>query len=180
MLTEPPLVLDTDLLSSFAWVDRLDILEKLYAKQMVVLDEVMNELSRIEHLAKRVQSLIDNGSIKLVSIQATDPEALELARILEDGRLGRGEAACMAYLKYNFGSLGSNNLSDIKMQCVNKNISLIMTQDVIYQAFQNNILTVDEADEIWTGMIQKQRKLPVSSFSEFLSTFSRRPKRHYG
>jgi len=30
LLTNPPLVLDTDLVSSFAWIDRMDILETLF------------------------------------------------------------------------------------------------------------------------------------------------------
>jgi len=64
LLTNPPLVLDADLLSSFAWVDRLDILEKLFPKQMVVLDEVMNELRRVPHLSTRVQNCIDKGLIQ--------------------------------------------------------------------------------------------------------------------
>ncbi len=40
MLSEPPLVVDTDFLSSFAWVGRLDILERLFPAQMIILEEV--------------------------------------------------------------------------------------------------------------------------------------------
>ena len=170
MLTEPPLVLDTDLLSDFAWVNRLDILEKLYAKKMIVLDEVMNELNRVEHLAKKVQHCITNGSIKLIQILASDPEAVELGRLLEDGRLGRGEAACMAYLRYNLGTLASKNLSDIQKLCSDKNIDLVTTPDVIYEAHQKKFISLDEANNIWAAMIQKQRKLPTASFSDFIST----------
>ena len=39
MSTEPPIILDTYFLSSFAWVDRLDILEGLYSKRMLILEE---------------------------------------------------------------------------------------------------------------------------------------------
>jgi len=171
-LIELPLVLDSDVLSSFAWVNRLDILEKLYAKNIIVLEEVINELSKIEHIAKRVESCIKRGSIRLVSIPANAPEALELARLLKSGRYGRGEAACLAYLKYNFGSLGSNNISDVKAVCSEKNICLLTVPDIISDAYQTNIITKEEANKIWVNMINKKRKLPAESFCDFLATSS--------
>jgi predicted nucleic acid-binding protein len=169
-LIEPPLVLDCDVLSSFAWVNRLDILEKLYAKNMIVLEEVINELSKIKHIAQRVESCITGGSIRLVSIPANAPEALELARLLESGRYGRGEAACLAYLKYNFGSLGSNNISDVRAVCSEKNIYLLTVPDIINAACQANIITLEEANTVWINMIKKKRKLPTNSFYDFLAT----------
>jgi len=169
LLTEPPLVLDADLLSHFSCIDRLDILEKLYAKKMIILDEVMEEISEVEQLRNKVQSCIDNGSMKRISMLATSHEAIELARLLDDGRLGRGEAACMSYLKYNYGTLGSNNLSDIKKMAIRKNITLITTEDVLYQAYQTEVVTIEEADNIWAEIISKGRKLPTKSFSERLS-----------
>lgn len=171
-MIELPLVLDSDILSSFAWVDRLDILEKLYAKNMIVLEEVINELSKIEHIAKRVESCMTRGSIRLVSTLANDPEALELARLLESGRYGRGEAACLAYLKYNFGSLGSNNVSDVKVVCSDKNICLLTVPDIITYAYKTNVITKEEANKVWINMIKKKRKLPTNSFYDFLATSS--------
>lgn len=171
-MIELPLVLDSDVLSSFAWVDRLDILEKLYAKNMIVLEDVIDELSKIEHIAKRVESCIKRGSIKLVSTPANAPEALELAHLLESGRYGRGEAACLAHLKYNFGSLGSNNVSDVKVICSDKNICLLTVPDIISYAYETNIITQEEANELWINMIKKNRKLPTNSFYDYLATSS--------
>jgi len=37
--TEPPILLDTDFVSSFAWVDRLDLIERLDSRRMVILEE---------------------------------------------------------------------------------------------------------------------------------------------
>lgn len=173
MLTEPPLVLDADFVSSFAWVDRLDILEGLYSKRMVLLDEVMNELERVPHIANRVQVLSNNGSIKLVSIYADTPEALELGKLLEAGKYGRGEAACMAYLKHNKGTMGSNNLSDVRMFCLTNNKRLLTTADVLYVAYEARLVGLEEADSIWIKMISKKRKLPAASFSDYLATRKR-------
>lgn len=172
MSTELPLVLDCDVLSSFAWVNRLDILERLYAKNMIVLEEVIDELSEIAHIAKRVDSLIKGGAIRLVSIPANAPEALELARLLDSDRYGRGEAACLAYLKYNFGSLASNNLADVKVVCSDKNICLLTVPDIINHGYETNVITEEEANEVWIEMIKKKRKLPTNSFYDFLTTSS--------
>ncbi|MCK4221467.1 MAG: hypothetical protein KAX25_01260, partial [Dehalococcoidia bacterium] len=61
-------------------------MERLYGEGMILLDEVMNELDRVPHIAKSVQLLIGRGSIRPVSILADAPEALELAKLLDAGR----------------------------------------------------------------------------------------------
>lgn len=169
MPIELPLILDADFLSSFAWVNRLDILEKMYSGKMVLLEEVMGELSRVGHLAARVQTSIDSGSVQLLAMQADSPEAAELARLLEPGRYGRGEAACMAYLKYNKGSMASNNLADVKVYCEKSSKYLLTTAEVLHQAYSKGLINLHEANKTWTDMINKRRKLPAASFSDYLA-----------
>lgn len=169
MSTEPPVILDADFLSSFAWVNRLDILEGLYSKRMIILEEVLEELSRVPHLASKVKLSIRNGHIKCEAMFADSPEAIQLAKFLETGRYGTGEASCMAYLTQHDGILGSNNLSDVKAFCIQNNKRLLTTADVMYQAYEKGLINLDEADKIWTDMLSKRRKLPASSFSEYMS-----------
>lgn len=169
MPTEPPVILDADFLSSFAWVNRLDILEGLYSKRMVILEEVLEELSRVPHLASRVKLSISNGHIKCEAMFADSLEALQLARFLEAGRYGTGEAVCMAYLTQHDGILGSNNLSDVKAFCVQNKKGLLTTADVMHQAYESGLIGLVEADKIWSDMISKRRKLPASSFSGYIS-----------
>ena len=170
LLTNPPLILDADLLSSFAWVDRLDILEKLFPQQMIVLDEVMDELRRVVHLSTRVQNCIDKGLIKNVSMTADSPEALELGQILNTGRYGNGEAACMAYLKNNDGTMYSNNLSDVHTFCGANGKDLITTAMIMHHAVEKAVIDDAEAEIIWAKMIAKRRKLPASSYSAYLAS----------
>ena len=169
MSTELPIILDTDFLSSFAWVDRLDILEGLYSKRMLILEEVLEELRRVPHLASRVESSIKKGHIKRESMFADSPEALQLATFLDSGRYGAGEASCMAYLTQHEGIMGSNNLSDVKEFCVQKGKTLLTTADVLYQAYEVGHISIEEADKIWSDMLSKRRKLPTPSFSEYVS-----------
>jgi len=167
--TEPPVILDADFLSSFAWVNRLDILEGLYSKRMIILEEVLGELSRVPHLLSRVKLSICNGHIKSEAMFADSPEALQLAKFLETGRYGSGEASCMAYLTQHDGVLASNNLSDVKDFCIQNKKRLLTTADVMYQAYEMNLVDLEEADKIWADMLSKRRKLPASSFSEYMS-----------
>jgi len=167
--TEPPIILDADFISSFAWVDRLDILEGLYSQRMIILEEVMEELERVPHLAARVKVCIRNGHVKRETMFADSPEALQLAKFLDTGRYGTGEASCMAYLTQYDGILGSNNLSDVKEFCIQNRKTLLTTADVMYQAYEAGHVNIDEADKIWTDMLSKRRKLPASSFSEYMS-----------
>ena len=173
MSTEPPVILDSDLLSSFAWVNRLDILEGLYTKRMIVLEEVLEELRRVPHLASRVELSIRNGHIRSEAMLADSPEALQLAKFLELGRYGIGEASCMAYLTQHDGILGSNNLSDIKAFCIQNKKQLLTTADVLHQAYKTGLINLDEADRTWADMLSKKRKLPALSFTEYLSAIEK-------
>ncbi len=174
MSTEPPIVLDSDFLSSFAWVKRLDILEGLYSKRMVVLEEVLEELRRVPHLASRVQSSIKRGHIRTEAMLADSPEALRLATLLDSGRYGSGEASCMAYLTERDGILASNNLSDVKAFCRRNRKSLLTTADALYRAYTMGQINLEEADEIWARMLSKKQKLPAPSFTDYLSAVGKR------
>jgi hypothetical protein len=39
----------------------------------------------------------------------------------------------------------------------------------MYQAYEKSLISLEEADNIWTDMLSKRRKLPASSFSEYMS-----------
>jgi predicted nucleic acid-binding protein len=171
--TEPPIILDADFISSFAWVNRLDILENMYSKRMIILEEVMEELGRVPHLAARVKGSIKNGHIKSEAMFADSPEALQLAKFLDTGKYGTGEASCMAYLTQHDGILGSNNLSDVKAFCIQNNKQLLTTAGVLHEAYGAGHINLDDADKIWADMLSKKRKLPASSFSEYLSSIEK-------
>ena len=169
MSTELPIVLDSDFLSSFAWVKRLDILEALYSGRMVVLEEVLDELRRVPHLASRIESSVKKGHIRLETMLANSPEALRLATLLDSGRYGSGEASCMAYLTERDGILASNNVTDVEEFCIKYGRRLLTTADVLCQAYETGIVDLTKTNEIWVCMLSKRRKLPASSFTEYLS-----------
>ena len=169
MSTDTPILLDTDFVSSFAWVGRMDIIEGRYSGRMVVLEEVMTELDRVPHLASCVRQSVAKGHIREEVMLVDSPEALEFARLHDTGRYGSGEASCMTYLSYHEGILASNNLADVKAFCNHRGVTLLTTADVLLQAYDEGTLPIDETDGLWRGMLARKRKLPAPSFSEYLS-----------
>lgn len=70
---------DTDCISSFLWVNREDVLIKLYSGRMVIPKPVFDELSNptIPHIKQKIDNLIKKGHADLVSIYI-DSEAYTL------------------------------------------------------------------------------------------------------
>jgi predicted nucleic acid-binding protein len=168
--TEPPLVLDTDFVSSFAWVDRMEIIEGLYSNRMIVLEEVMVELERARHLADRVCFSIMHGPIRRMEMMVGSAEALEYIRLHDSDRYGSGEAACMAYAYYHDGIVASNNLRDVKRYCGDRKIQLLTTADVLMQVYEEERLDLNRVDSIWRRMVEKRNRLPAASFAEYLAS----------
>jgi len=147
----------------------MDILESLYSRRMLMLEEVIEELERVPYLAERVRLSISAGHITPQVMLAGSAEALQFARFHESGRYGAGEAACMAYILYHGGVLASNNLSDVKTFCTRNGIPLLTTPDVLRRMYDEGRLSISETDELWGKMLARRRKLPASSFSEYLA-----------
>ncbi len=167
-MTDPPIVLDTDFVSSFACVDRLDIIEGLYSRRMIVLEEVTEELKRVRYLEDRVCFSIMYGHIRRVQMMAGSAEALEYARLCESDRYGSGEAACMAYARCCGGIVASNNLRDVRRYCEERKIQLLTTADVLLRVYHEERLDLPQTESIWRRMVEKRRRLPASSFMEYL------------
>ena len=173
MRTDLTILLDTDFVSSFAWFNRMDILEGLYSGRMMVLEEVMIELERVRSLADLVCFSIMHGHIKRKGMMAGSAEALEYARLHDRDQYGSGEAACMAYAYCRGGIVASNNLKDVKRYCDERQIQLLTTADVLSRFYHDGRITLDEADALWCRMASRQRSLPAKSFTEYLANLDR-------
>jgi len=172
--TDLTILLDTDFVSSFAWVNRMDILEGLYSGRMMVLEEVMIELERVRSLADLVCFSIMHGHIKRKGMMAGSAEALEYARLHDRNQYGSGEAACMAYAYCRGGIVASNNLKDVKRYCDERQIPLLTTADVLLQEYQEGRLRLEHVDLTWQHMVQKRNRLPTGTFTEYLKLLGER------
>lgn len=171
MLNRPPLILDCDTLSHLAWGNRVDIVQDLYRGQMIILPEVIEELKRLEFIYRRVEPLITSGDLRLDLLNILEREGEEFNRLYGTGKYGRGEAACMAYARFRQGTLGSNNMRDVKRYCSEFGIPIRGICGILYFSHEKGYISTDEASQLWMHMLSKKRKLPVASYNEVHTAF---------
>lgn len=169
---ENKIVLDTDVISSFAWVERFDIIIELYSPNVIILDVVKDELIKVKHLFNRVSKYIESQDIELLEMDPYSDEGLEYARFLKDlWSIGKGEAACMAYCRYHNCILGSNNFADILNYCKKFGIQIKTTVEIMIEAYENELIDFRIGSRMWKKMIEKRRKLPYKTFQEAIDIF---------
>lgn len=169
------LFFDTDCLSSFLWINDTNILQALYAGKIVIPDPVYQEMSNpcIPHIKRRADVLLDNNIATVQELEA-DKEEYKLYRDLLKGNaggkaIGKGEAAGIALAKVYGGVLASNNYADIAPYIEKYNLRHVDTGHILLKALERGIITEQEGNDIWHKMLDKNRKLPAGSFSEYMT-----------
>lgn len=169
------LFIDTDCLSAFLWVRNENILVKLYGGKIIVPKQVYDELSKpfIPQLRQRTDLLIESGHASIGQIMAgTDEHMLyiTLTSKPEPGFkvIGRGEAAAIVLAKQNNGILASNNLRDIVPYVKKYGLRHITTAAILVEALHGGLITEDQGNAIWANMLEKQRRLPGASLTDYL------------
>lgn len=166
---------DTDCLSAFLWINDTDILQALYRGKIVLPDPVYQELSNpcIPHIKKRVDGLLRDGTALIQQINIGTEEYKLYDSLVKglDGqkRIGRGEAAGIALAKTRNGILASNNYRDILPYIKKYGIRHIDTGSILKEALRKKLITEPEGNVIWQKMLDKNRKLPADTFSEYLN-----------
>lgn len=172
----PPYLCDTDFISSFLWINRLDILYNIFPGQIYVPDVVVNEIAFLKrfphhkHVPILLEEEIIKNNITVYQIYPNTPEGKEYIKLLGRG-LGKGEAAVMSRARMVEGTIASNNLKDVHSYCITHSLGLISTDDVLCLAEIKGIITEDEGCNIWNQMKSKKRNLPSYDFSEALRRF---------
>lgn len=171
-----PLVLDADLLSCFLHTNHLALLGKLYP-QAVILDVVRSEIDKVPSLRSALGQVTDSGWFSLTSIDVPSDEATEYASLTRKKRLpsplGHSEAAVMAWVRYNGGTVGSNNLRDVRTYCQNNNLRFMTIRAVVADAVLNReSLSMVDAESFWAAMLTKGRRLPCQTAQEAVDYYS--------
>lgn len=110
------ILLDSDVIVHFYRGEQLLLLKQLYDKRLLVLDRIVQELKGLP-AAREIISNFINYKIADEIIFPNEPEIIkEYARLIKSGR-GKGESACMAYIRYKGNILASSNLKDVKDYC---------------------------------------------------------------
>ena len=169
------LFFDTDCLSAFLWVNDTNILHELYGGRIVLPEPVYQELSNpsIPHIKQRADILISNKDASIKTIDAGTEEYKLYTSLVrgEKGKksIGRGEASGIALAKTYNGILASNNYKDIAPYIEKYNLRHIDTGQILVEALRKELITESAGHDIWKKMLEKKRKLPVNTFSEYLT-----------
>lgn len=167
---------DTDCISSFLWTQTQHLLIHCFGNDMIIPRQVYNEISRVPHLRQRIDVMVNDGNLAIEDIQINTDENnlyLDLTDYTRSSALpliGRGEAAAIVLAKKNSGILASNNFRDVSHYVNLYGLNHISTPDIIHRVVNESVLTIAQADAIWIQMIAKKRKLPYSTFSDYLNS----------
>ena len=154
---------DTDCLSCFISINDVTILKQLF-ERVIIPYEVYEEFSRVIILKMRVDKLHYEGFLEIKDFDV-ESESYNLFLKLCDGeftgrKIGDGEAA-----------LASNNTRDVNDAVKYFNLTRIKTGDILVKAFNCDIITEKEGNEIWNKMLNQKRYLTEKSFSDYLKKY---------
>ena len=173
-LFETDVFYDSDCLSCFLAVRECGILQKLFSKiivPLVVAHEILNP-GTPQHIKDNFNDLIKIGFVEVRGMDVNSPEHDLFNDIKRNYKfMGDGEAAVIALTQENNGVIASNNLRDVKDYVEDYDLNLITTAFILAMAYEKQIKTKRELDQIWTNMMNNGRKrsLPrnVNSFTEY-------------
>lgn len=169
------LFFDTDCLSAFLWVNDTNILHELYGGRIVLPEPVYREISNpcIPHIKQRADIMIRNNdvSIKTIDIGTEEYDLYTELICVKKGQksIGLGEAGGIALAKTYNGILASNNYNDIAKYIKRYNLKHTDTGIILVEALVKGLITECEGNNIWNKMLERKRKLPTNTFSEYLS-----------
>lgn len=172
-MTEP-LFLDTDCFSAFLWVAHENLILRLCAGRIGFPQQVYRELSKVQFLKARVDALLKANQVLLYQISAgTDSGDLYLKLTNHPDKgfkvIGSGEAAAIVLAKQYHGILGSNNMRDILPYVKLFDLQYLTSADILAEALDRRLVSEGQGNVIWQDMLQRKRKLPASTFSQFLA-----------
>lgn len=169
-MNNKPVFYDTDCLSSFLVVDRIDLLKKEFSSIIVsaqVNIEFLNDKTP-KCIYERFSNWVDEGFVIVKDIDVDDEVmGYYITFITEDDDGGKGELSSIAFAIVNNGILASNNFRDICKYVKKYNLCHITTATILLDCFKKEYVSSDEVEKIWQDMLKKYVKLPKKSFIEY-------------
>lgn len=169
-----PVFYDTDCLECFLFVDAGHILEELFSK-IIIPEQVYSEImaENTPAIVKKNFKNLKNRFVEIKEISFLSQEYTTYNLIKKDlwsktGKIcGSGESAAITLAHLNNGLVASNNLSDVEEYIESLDIELITSSMILSKAVERDIISKENADDLWKGMINKGIKLPKESFSDY-------------
>ncbi len=176
MKPKTPIVFDTDCISSFLWIRRLDILQTLYAGSMLIPDIVEKELafmkkSRYPYVYLDLIQEVGHGTFQIYVMAALSEMATRYMKYINGKgtkQIGKGEAAAIVIAEGLAGTLASNNLKDVYALSKSIPIPLMTSDDILYQYYREGHMNISDGDQIRMAMRAKRRQLPSYDFQKVI------------
>lgn len=169
-----PVFYDTDCLECFLFVDAGHILEELFSKIIIpeqVYSEIMaeNTPAIVKKNFKNLKNrFVEIKEISFLSQEYTTYNLIKKGLWSKTGKIcGSGESAAITLAHLNNGLVASNNLSDVEEYIESLDIELITSSMILSKAVERDIISKENADDLWKGMINKGIKLPKEPFSDY-------------
>jgi len=169
-----PIFFDTDCLSAFLWSGSQCLLTKLYPGRIVIPAETLRELRRVhrELFVQRIDQLLETDQVSVADLVEAGDEAdlyMKMPRFPDSSHkaVGRGEAMAMCLTYFRHGILASNNLRDTRAYIQELGLSFKTTGRTMADAYEDGLISSDEAEAIWKTMVDEGCWLGADTFSEF-------------
>jgi predicted nucleic acid-binding protein len=165
------ILIDADVLIHFSLGDTVLRISEIYPQyEKWVMDVVESEISkRLSAAHHQLQFILNQSIFKRVEMPAIkSPAYAEFLRLKrENPRIGEGEAACMAFARFNDHILASSNFRDIKKYCEEYNILYISTMDLLKEALDKSIMSEEECDKFIEKVKKQGSQLPCNYMFEY-------------
>ncbi|MBQ6344647.1 MAG: hypothetical protein IJI96_00855 [Methanobrevibacter sp.] len=164
---------DADCLVCFLVVGQCEILQKLFSK-MIIPAVVENEILGLRFNPKIQYNYNKLKKMGFVEVRAMVDGSKEHGRYLKLKKkykfMGKGEAAVIALACEKGGIIASNNLLDVRGIVEDYGLNLITTSFILAKAYEEDVKTRAELDNIWKDMLREGRKRSLAnarSFTEY-------------
>jgi predicted nucleic acid-binding protein len=164
-VVRPSLIFDTTVLSNFAAVGQIPLLEPLYrgnaCTTLMVLEEILRGLDAgYEYLRSARDAMVSPspaGWLPILAIETAEEQALygELSPAL-----GAGEASCVAAAITRGLTLASDDLAARRM-AAKRDVRLTGTIGILVRLVREDRLSLVEANAILAQMIKLRYRSPV-------------------
>jgi len=168
----PDYIFDTTLLSNFASVGNLHLLDKRYRGIAFTTAEVAAELRRgvkagysyVESVLQQIETIDSEGWIRII---VPSSAAEHLLRSQFDQFLDPGEASCLALAISRQMIFVTDDLAARRLAETRK-VPLSGTLGILVALVRLNALSLNEANLLLTTMIQRHYRSPVDHLDQFI------------
>jgi predicted nucleic acid-binding protein len=154
-------VLDCDLISTFAKVHRIDLLERLFSDvQLVITASVYNELLKMKQYGFDFPDKVMQSSIELINIQREERGVFE--DFLHDYRVHLGEAEGIAIAKCRKGVFITNDSRAVEV-CREKGVKVLNLKDVLRKIAVDKIINKGEMIKLIKDIEDKDKTFIIGA-----------------